>query len=130
LRIGWVRAAGPVVQRLAAVRASVDLSSPVLDQLVAVRLLERADEIIPARRRQLLEQRDALVGALRDELLQWRFTVPGGGVSLWAELDAPVASALARAVEELGVRVAAGPRFGVDGTMERFLRLPYTLPPA
>jgi aspartate/methionine/tyrosine aminotransferase len=33
-------------------------------------------------------------------------------------------------VEELGVRVAPGPRFGVDGTMERFLRLPYTLPEA
>ena len=38
-----------------------------------------------------------------------------------------VPTALARAVEELGVRVAPGPRFGVDGTMERFLRLPYTL---
>jgi DNA-binding transcriptional MocR family regulator len=130
LRVGWVRAAGPVVQRLAAVRMGVDVASPVLDQLVAVRLLERADEIIPARRAELLAQRDALVGALRDELPQWRFTVPDGGVSLWAELDAPVASALARTAEELGVRVAAGPRFGVDGTMERFLRLPYTLQPA
>jgi DNA-binding transcriptional MocR family regulator len=130
LRVGWIRAAGPVVQRLAAVRMAVDLSSPVLDQLVAVRLLEQADEIIAARRSQLRAQRDALVGALRDELPQWRFTVPDGGMSLWVELDAPVASALARTAEELGVRVAPGPRFGVDGTMERFLRLPYTLPPA
>jgi DNA-binding transcriptional MocR family regulator len=47
---------------------------------------------------------------------------------LWVELDAPVSSALARAAEELGVRVAPGPRFGADGTMERFLRLPFTLP--
>ena len=28
------------------------------------------------------------------------------------------------------MRVAPGPRFGVDGTMERFLRLPFTLPEA
>jgi bifunctional pyridoxal-dependent enzyme with beta-cystathionase and maltose regulon repressor activities len=28
------------------------------------------------------------------------------------------------------VRVAAGPRFGVDGAFERFLRLPYSLPEA
>jgi DNA-binding transcriptional MocR family regulator len=49
---------------------------------------------------------------------------------LWVELDAPVSSALARAAEELGVRVAPGPRFGADGTMERFMRLPYTLPEA
>jgi DNA-binding transcriptional MocR family regulator len=130
LRVGWVRAAGPVVQRLAAARMSVDLAGPVLDQLVAVQLLARADEIIPARRAALAVQRDALVAALRERLPQWRFTVPGGGVTLWAELDAPVSSALARAAEELGVRVAPGPRFGVDGTLERFLRLPYTLPAA
>jgi DNA-binding transcriptional MocR family regulator len=130
LRVGWVRAAAPVVQRLAATRAGIDLASPVLDQLVAVRLLARAGEILPARRVELAARRDALVAALHDELPQWRFTVPAGGVSLWAELDAPVASALARTAEELGVRVAPGPRFGADGTMERFLRLPYTLSPA
>ena len=27
-----------------------------------------------------------------------------------------------------GARPAAGPRFGVDGTLERFIRVPYTLP--
>jgi bifunctional pyridoxal-dependent enzyme with beta-cystathionase and maltose regulon repressor activities len=26
------------------------------------------------------------------------------------------------------VRLAPGPRFGLDGTLERFLRLPFTLP--
>jgi DNA-binding transcriptional MocR family regulator len=130
LRVGWVRAAAPVVQRLAAVRVGVDLASPVLDQLVAVQLLAQADDIVPARRADLRSRRDALVGALREELPQWRCRTPDGGLSLWAELDAPVASALARAAEELGVRVAPGPRFGADGTMERFLRLPYTLPGA
>jgi DNA-binding transcriptional MocR family regulator len=49
-------------------------------------------------------------------------------VTLWAELDGPISSALARAAEEVGVRLAPGPRFGLDGTLERFLRLPYTLP--
>lgn len=130
LRIGWVRAPAPVLPRLAAVRVGMDLASPVLDQLVAVRLLALAGEILPARREQLAAQRDALAAALREELPQWRFRLPDGGMALWAELDAPVASALARAAEELGVRIAPGPRFGVDGTLERFLRLPYTLPAA
>jgi DNA-binding transcriptional MocR family regulator len=130
LRIGWVRAAAPLVQRLAAVRVGVDMSSPVLDQLVAVRLLERAETVVAARRRQLTEQRDALVGAVRSELPEWRFAVPAGGLSLWAELDGPVSSALSRAAEDLGVRLAPGPRFGVDGTLERFLRLPFALPAA
>lgn len=130
LRVGWVRAAAPVVQRLAATRVGVDLASPVLDQLVAVQLLAAADEIVPARRAALRARRDALAGALRDALPQWGVTLPAGGLSLWVELDAPVASALARAAEERGVRVVPGPRFGVDGTLERFLRLPYTLPVA
>jgi DNA-binding transcriptional MocR family regulator len=128
LRVGWIRAAAPVVARLAAVRVGVDMASPVLEQLIAVRLLARAERVVRARRTQLRARRDTLAAALRTELPGWRFTLPTGGVCLWVELDAPVASALARAVEDLGVRLTPGPRFGVDGTMERFMRLPFTLP--
>ncbi|BCL12926.1 MocR-like transcription factor YczR [Micromonospora sagamiensis] len=130
LRIGWVRASAPQVQRLAAARIGVDMSSPVLDQLVAVHLLADAATIVAARRTQLAHQRDALLAALAERLPQWRVAVPRGGVTLWAELDGPVSSALARAAEEVGVRLAPGPRFGLDGTLERFLRLPFTLPAA
>ncbi|MGS2615258.1 MocR-like transcription factor YczR [Micromonospora sp. LZ34] len=130
LRIGWVRASAPQVQRLAATRVGVDMASPVLDQLVAVHLLADAPAIVAARRAQLAAQRDALLGALAQRLPDWRVTVPRGGVTLWAELDGPISSALARAAEEVGVRLAPGPRFGLDGTLERFLRLPFTLPAA
>lgn len=130
LRIGWVRASAPQVQRLAAARVGVDMASPVLDQLVAVHLLAQAPAIVAARRTQLAAQRDALVAALAERLPDWRVTVPRGGVTLWAELDGPISSALARAAEEVGVRLAPGPRFGLDGTLERFLRLPFTLPAA
>ncbi|HKT03543.1 MAG TPA: PLP-dependent aminotransferase family protein [Rugosimonospora sp.] len=130
LRIGWIRASAPLVQRLAAVRVGVDMAGPVLDQLVGARLLARESSVVAARREQLRVRRDALVGALRERLPEWRFPVPTGGVSLWAELDVPISSSLARVVEAYGVRLAPGPRFGVDGTLERFLRLPFTLPPA
>lgn len=130
LRIGWVRASAPVVQRLAAARVGVDMASPVLDQLVAVHLLANASTIVPARQRELAARRDALLAALREQLPQWRVRVPGGGVTLWVELDGPISSALARSAEEAGVRIAPGPRFGLDGTLERFLRLPFTLPVA
>jgi DNA-binding transcriptional MocR family regulator len=128
LRIGWVRASAPLVQRLAALRVGVDMSGPVLDQLVAVHLLAAGPSIIEQRRRELVVRRDALVAALATHLPQWRVTVPAGGLTLWAELDGPVSSALSRAAEEVGVRLAPGPRFGLDGTLERFLRLPFTLP--
>ena len=130
LRIGWIRAAAPVVARLAAIRVTVDMASPVLDQLVAARLLAYGPSVVAARRAELLARRDALLAALHEYLPGWRCTVPSGGVCLWVELDAPVSSALARTAQECGVRVAPGPRFGADGTMERFLRLPYTLPEA
>ncbi|GAB1690482.1 PLP-dependent aminotransferase family protein [Krasilnikovia sp. M28-CT-15] len=127
LRIGWVRASAPLVQRLAALRVGVDMSSPVLEQLVAVRLLAQEESIVAARRAQLGFRRDALVAALTELLPEWRVCVPGGGVTLWAELDGPISSALARAAEDVGVRLAPGPRFGLDGTLERFVRLPFTL---
>ncbi|MBO3737192.1 MocR-like transcription factor YczR [Actinoplanes flavus] len=128
LRIGWVRASAPVVQRLAAIRVGVDMASPVLEQLVAVQLLRLSAEIVAARRAQLRFRRDALIAELRDRLPEWRFVTPTGGVTLWAELDGPISSALSRAAEDVGVRLAPGPRFGLDGTLERFLRLPFTLP--
>ncbi|MEV6493765.1 PLP-dependent aminotransferase family protein [Actinoplanes sp. NPDC051633] len=129
LRIGWVRASAPLVQRLAALRVGVDMGSPVLDQLVAVHLLDKAEEIVASRRAELAARRDVLAATLAEQLPEWRFKLPHGGVMLWAELDGPISSALARAAEEVGVRLAPGPRFGLDGTLERFVRLPFTLPP-
>jgi DNA-binding transcriptional MocR family regulator len=128
LRIGWVRASAPLVQRLAALRVGVDMASPVIEQLVACHLLRDAESIVAVRRAQLSVRRDALVAALAQYLPEWRFTVPTGGVMLWAELDGPISSALSRAAEDVGVRLAPGPRFGLDGTLERFIRLPFTLP--
>jgi DNA-binding transcriptional MocR family regulator len=130
LRIGWVRASAPLVQRLAPIRVGVDMASPVLEQLVALRLLAQHRPIVAERRRQLRQRRDALVAAVRAELPEWSFRIPAGGVMLWAELDEPISTALAHAAEGAGVRLAPGPRFGLDGTLERFLRLPFSLPPA
>ncbi|MCY1138716.1 PLP-dependent aminotransferase family protein [Actinoplanes sp. Pm04-4] len=128
LRIGWVRASAPLVQRLAAIRVGVDMASPVLEQLVAVRLLEHAPKILSDRRAELRQQRDVLAAAVIELLPEWRFVLPPGGATIWAELDGPISSALARAAEDVGVRLAPGPRFGLDGTLERYLRLPFALP--
>ena len=67
---------------------------------------------------------------MRDRLPEWKFETPPGGLSAWAELPQPVSTALAIAVRDLGVRLAPGNRFGVDGAFERFVRLPYALPAA
>ena len=49
-------------------------------------------------------------------------------MSLWVRLPAPMSTALSAAASRLGLDLPAGPRFGVDGTLERFVRVPYALP--
>jgi DNA-binding transcriptional MocR family regulator len=128
LRIGWLRASPDVVQRLAVLRATIDMAGPVLDQLVATELFDRLDAITERRRAELEPQRDALTAAVTRELPQWRIAQPQGGLSLWAELDAPLSTQLTLVAAQAGVIVVPGSRFGVDGTLERFLRLPFSLP--
>ncbi|MEU9889209.1 PLP-dependent aminotransferase family protein [Sphaerisporangium sp. NPDC051011] len=129
LRIGWIRGTAALVRRLAVTRASVDIAAPLFEQLVVTHLFERIEETRAERRRTLRASRAALAEVLRAEVPEWRFRPPAGGASLWVRLDAPVATPLADAAALHGIRLAPGPWFGVDGTLERYLRLPYTLPP-
>jgi DNA-binding transcriptional MocR family regulator len=128
LRVGWLRAAPDLVHRLAALRASIDMAGAVLDQLLAVDLFDHLDEITAARVAELRPQRDALIAAVARDLPQWRIAVPQGGLSLWAELDAPLSTPLTLLANQVGVVLVPGSRFGIDGTLERFLRLPFSLP--
>ncbi|UGY90316.1 PLP-dependent aminotransferase family protein [Streptomyces gobiensis] len=129
LRIGWVRATPDVIRSLIAARAHADLGSPVLEQL-AIAWLMAADgweEAIAIRRDRARENRDSLVAAVREHLPDWEFTVPHGGLTLWARTGGLSGSRIAEAGERLGVRVPSGPRFGVDGAFEGYVRLPFTV---
>ena len=129
LRIGWVRASTDLVRRLSALRAATDMSGSILDQLVGVALYDRLDEIVELRRAQLIPRRDAVIAALARELPGWHVPVPAGGLCTWVELDAPLGTPLTLLAAQLGLHLVAGSRFGVDGTLERFLRIPYALAP-
>ncbi len=128
LRIGWIRSAPRMIAELVAERSGVDLGGPVLDHLIGAEVLERMPGVLDARRRALTGSRDLMLDALARHLPEWTCPAPGGGLSIWARLDGPYSSDLEAAAGRHRVRLAAGPRFGVDGTLERFLRLPYTLP--
>jgi DNA-binding transcriptional MocR family regulator len=129
LRLGWIRADAQTIQALGPRRASIDLGTPLLEQLAAVHLLTGDEAPLAARREMLRARRDHLLARMADQLADWRVSSPPGGLSLWAELPAPVSSALTATSERFGLRLAAGPRFGVDGAFERFLRIPFTLSP-
>ena len=130
LRVGWVRAEPPLLARLAQARGTVDLSSPVLEQLVAVRLLAVAGDVLADRVAWLAAARDAMLAALAEQLPDWRVVRPRAGAVLWAQLPgATSGTRLAAHALDLGLRVTPGPRFTVDGTADRWLRLPLSVPP-
>ncbi|TQF69317.1 PLP-dependent aminotransferase family protein [Rhodococcus spelaei] len=125
LRIGWIRAEPSMISALVAVRSALDLGTAVLEQLAAVSLIEAADRVLPARREQLRGQRAALLDAVATELPDWRCTPGSGGLALWMQLPTPMSTALAATAPYHGVVLAAGPRFGLEGAFERYVRLPY-----
>ncbi|GAA2818967.1 PLP-dependent aminotransferase family protein [Saccharopolyspora taberi] len=130
LRLGWIRASVELVQRMIAGRARVDLGSPVMEQLLLTELLADPEPGLRRRRAEWAAGRDALVAALGEHLPHWKFRIPDGGLALWCDVGAPVGSRFAVTAEQHGVRFATGSRFAVNGSLESWLRLPYTLPPA
>lgn len=129
LRTGWIRASEDLIQRFAAARTSLDLGGPVMEQLAAAHLVRALDEPLPARLTALRDSRAALLELLAGHLPEWEVAYPSGGLSAWCRLPAPISTALTVIAPEFGIRLAAGPRFGVGGAFERYLRVPFTLPP-
>lgn len=125
LRVGWIRADAALITQLVGARAAVDLGTPVMDQLAAAYLLADDRSLLEQRREVLREQRAVLLGAVAEHLPDWRPTIGSGGMSVWMRMSAPVSTALAAVAPNFGVLLAAGPRFGVEGAFERFIRVPY-----
>src|SRR6476469_1795440 len=128
LRVGWIRAERSTVATIAALRPSIDMGTPVLEQFAAARLLAQRDDLLPERRDILRARRALLLSLLDQHLPDWEPGGGYGGMSLWVRLPAPMSTALSAAASRMGLELPAGPRFGVDGTLERFVRVPYALP--
>lgn len=130
LRLGWIRASPRTIASLIQIRDSLDLGSPILEQLAAINLFNEAENFQPQRREMLRQQRDACAEIVKELFPDWKMTViPQGGLSWWIELPKPLARVFAANAEAIGIRIGAGPRFGVEGAFERYLRLPFTLEP-
>ncbi len=125
LRIGWVRGPREVVAQLLRNRPAVDLGTPLLEQLAAVHLFREWPTMVASRSAGLRRGRDTAVELLRERLPQWQVQVPDGGLNLWINTETVSSSALALAARAHGLGLVPGPRFGIDGAFERYLRLPF-----
>ena len=128
LRLGWIRAPRSEMKRLMSARIALDLGTPVMEQLTLLRLLAAGNEFVETQRDRILHQRDALAAAMTRRLPEWSFRLPWGGLALWCQLPEPAGRAVAEESERLGVIIAPGPTFTVDEGLDRFVRIPWTLP--
>ena len=129
LRLGWVRGSAPLVAALARAKARADLGTPVLDQLLATRLLAIEDEVraerVDALRRQLAHATTVLSASLPE--LTW--SPPAGGLNLWLRLPAGTATAFSEVALRCGVAVVPGAVLSPRGTADGHVRLVYARPP-
>lgn len=127
LRIGWIRAAEPLLLRIARRKIMADLGGSLLSQLAAVRLLGKAGEVREARRREMRERLDWLTGLLARHLPEWSWAPPAGGLSLWVRLPRGNADEFAQVALRHGVSIVPGPLASPDGGFSDHLRLPFVL---
>ncbi|MBP6628877.1 MAG: PLP-dependent aminotransferase family protein [Kofleriaceae bacterium] len=127
LRLGFVLAAPPVIERLTVWRAAMDRQGDLAMEAAVAELMSEGELTRHMRKMRLRYQsrRDALVGALRRHLGDvLTIAAPAGGISLWAPVTAPVDVARwLTACAASGVDLAPGARYTFDGHDPRALRL-------
>jgi len=130
LRLGWLVAPPPLVERLQAAKQLADLHTSALLQAAVHRfcerrLLERHATRVTA---EYARRRALLLAALRRRMPEGvTWTEPQGGFSLLLTLPPGLtAAALSPAAAARGVAFTPGPAFFLDGGGERTLRLAFS----
>jgi DNA-binding transcriptional MocR family regulator len=129
LRIGWIRAAEPLIARLASLKTIADYGTSVLSQAAALKFFRDADRIRGLRQRQMRERRSQLFLELDRLLPSWSYSRPAGGPSAWIRLPRGSAVEFALLALRYGVSVLPGDVFSLSGGFSEYLRLPFMLEP-
>ena len=129
LRIGWVRAAEPLIARLARLLAVHDLGGNVPAQLAAAELLPRLDALSRRQAAGRQARHDHLRAELARRLPDWDAPPVPGGQTLWVRL--PYGDGTSFAQTALRHRIAVLPGSGLDasGQCQDHLRLHFVAPP-
>lgn len=131
VRVGFVRAPAPLAVRFARIKATQDLGTSAVSQVLAERLLRDPD--LDARRRRrvagLRARHDVLDDALRRHLPGWRWDRPRGGLSLWVDTGRPSEPFAQHALRH-GVAVATPGALSPSGAHDTRIRLAFADEPA
>ncbi|MGH2840797.1 MAG: PLP-dependent aminotransferase family protein [Solirubrobacteraceae bacterium] len=131
LRVGWVAASGPIMQRLVRLKLDSDMHTAALPQYLAAwhlqgeRHAELLARVLPVYRR----RRDALLGALDRHLsFDASWNVPAGGHHVWVTLHEPVDErALYAEALRAGMTFMPGGAVQAEKSSRTTLRLSFSL---
>ncbi len=129
LRIGWIRGTPEAIGELARAKAVADLGSPLMDQVVAARLMSRIDQMIDWRAKELTPRYEALAHHLARELPEWHWRRPNGGLYLWIKIPRGDTRTLAQRALRQGVRIIPGSVMSVDDSQSQCFRFPFVETP-
>jgi len=129
LRLGWIRAAPEMVQRLGRLRAAMDLGGPILEQAMAMMIFNDFDRLTAPTRAAAQDRLAVLVEQLRRHLPDWSFDEPRGGWCVWAAMPWGNADRFAQLALRHGVAVTTGGAMAPDDRFSGHLRLSAGSPP-
>jgi 2-aminoadipate transaminase len=132
LRIGWLVAPRPVVDRLASIKQHADLNSNTQAQWALVEFIGQGwlDEHLEVLRQAYPHRLATALSALHEYVPRgMRWNQPAGGLHLWCHLEGGLrARGLLAEAARRRVAFVAGEAFHADGGGENALRLNFTYP--
>ena len=131
LRLGWVAARGPVLERITMLKLGSDFHTPTLLQHIGARFLASGgyDRHVEATADFYRERRDALLAALARHLAgEYRVASPRGGHHLWVTLERPIDErALHTEAVRHGVTFTPGGAVTAERRAQTSMRLSFSL---
>lgn len=130
LRVGWVIAARPVIEKLVMAKQAADLHCSTLSQFLVLELVRQGflQEFVPLLCRTYGERRDCMLAALQKHLPGLaRWTEPQGGMFLLVTLPEPIdTTALLSEALKQHVAFVPGEEFHLAGQGRNTLRLNFS----
>jgi 2-aminoadipate transaminase len=133
LRVGWIQAPPPVIERMIAAKQGMDTCTNVLGQRLVAAFLEHGlmEAHLDRLRAEYRANKETMIEALQSSFGDVRdatWTDPDGGFFLWLTLPGTAAETLAAVALEEGVAVIPGSAFSVAGAFGDALRLCFSYP--
>lgn len=128
LRVGWIRAPQPIINRLARLRAIHDLGGNIPAQLAAAELVPNLDDICRRQAAVLSARHDHLLAELKAAVPDWRVSPAHGGPTLWVRLPKGDGTSFAQTALRHGVSVLPGDGLDPSRQSADCVRLNFVLP--